>query len=553
MEVSEEQNNHHQYTFEEIQATVQRGRDEVVRLFNEGIDVNAKYNKQHGYLNDERTILMFAVEAGDIEMIKLLVDRGADIHMKSDRGETAVLLATKKNMEQCVNLLLARGAKLDDTDEKGRNLLHLAVRAGNEALVKAFIDLGIDVCSKTESDLTPLYYAAIHDNARVFKLLLKNKAKRKSLVDALVDKCGTRENIHVEKVKLLLKYHGNLNKISKKDTWSLLKATIEEARNAKTFRVLLDHGIDVDSRSKRKYGETALETVAHIDCHYHEDTMDDYFYDNAGYASFGEEIMEQLLDHGVAVDPSNNFDGTPLQHVVLLNDDKAELLLNYNADVNLEVGDESLIDYVKERREEGGLDPTECVQRIIAHIVKRIYQGLSASEKNLNSIRSTEKYLNHQQLCEAEIEKMKQDFVENSAVRTYDVFVSKDLSQLAAYARNDNLLAVLKSKEYKLKYPIYWNILDYQLKKGEWRNLLLSKVKGFFHAVADTEENRGLAKLPLTCISQILSYLRNRDLRVLMRVCNAELDTDIYKLRYRDYRYDHYSIDSDSSNRFDAI
>lgn len=42
-------------------------------------------------------------------------------------------------------------------------------------------------------------------------------------------------------------------------------------------------------------------------------------------------------------------------------------------------------------------------------------------------------------------------------------------------------------------------------------------------AVADTEENKGLPKLQVACVDKIYSYLRNRDLRTLIVVCNVFL------------------------------
>ena len=78
----------------------------MVRLLVEkGADVNA--------INYEgETALMIAVDAGDNpEVVKLLLEKGADVNARTKEGETALMIASKRLRLDAIKLLKAHGAK----------------------------------------------------------------------------------------------------------------------------------------------------------------------------------------------------------------------------------------------------------------------------------------------------------------------------------------------------------------------------------------------------------------------------------------------------------
>jgi hypothetical protein len=82
-----------------------RGHTEVVRLLLEaGADVNVA-------ANDGQTALMRAADYGHAETLRLLIDSGADVNAKSNNGITALRFATLKGHSRIVEMLENAGAR----------------------------------------------------------------------------------------------------------------------------------------------------------------------------------------------------------------------------------------------------------------------------------------------------------------------------------------------------------------------------------------------------------------------------------------------------------
>jgi ankyrin repeat protein len=82
-----------------------RGHTEVVRLLLEaGADLNRT-------ANDGQTALMRAADYGHVDVLQLLLDAGADVNVKSVNGITALRFATLKGNSRIIDMLKAAGAR----------------------------------------------------------------------------------------------------------------------------------------------------------------------------------------------------------------------------------------------------------------------------------------------------------------------------------------------------------------------------------------------------------------------------------------------------------
>jgi hypothetical protein len=123
-----------------------------------------------------QTPLLYAVERGHEAVVKLLLEKGAQLEPKG-YAQAPLLLAAKNGREAVVKLLLEKGAQLDSKDNYGRTPLSLAAEIGREAVVKLLLEKGAQLESKDNDGRTPLSYAAEKGHEAVVKLLLEKVAE----------------------------------------------------------------------------------------------------------------------------------------------------------------------------------------------------------------------------------------------------------------------------------------------------------------------------------------------------------------------------------------
>ena len=88
-----------------------------------------------------QTPLMLMAEDGDTEMVKTLLQAGADPDIQDWQGVTALHSACKSRVDDCVDVLLAQPCKLDIVTNEGRSPLHTATWSGHLYAVKRLAQL----------------------------------------------------------------------------------------------------------------------------------------------------------------------------------------------------------------------------------------------------------------------------------------------------------------------------------------------------------------------------------------------------------------------------
>jgi ankyrin repeat protein len=66
------------------------------------------------------TALCRAARRGHVDVLKLLIQAGADMDIPNDKMQYPLHFAAFKENEECVNVLLESGANLNSLDRKGR-------------------------------------------------------------------------------------------------------------------------------------------------------------------------------------------------------------------------------------------------------------------------------------------------------------------------------------------------------------------------------------------------------------------------------------------------
>jgi ankyrin repeat protein len=127
-----------------------------------------------GVLGAGTTPLVRAAKAGDVPVVKLLLEKGANARAATRNGVSAVMMAanvsareedmtgrnkTQKEAIESIRLLITAGADVTGADTQGRTALHGAALWGMTDVVKFLVQSGADINQKDKRGLTPLDHA----------------------------------------------------------------------------------------------------------------------------------------------------------------------------------------------------------------------------------------------------------------------------------------------------------------------------------------------------------------------------------------------------------
>ena len=133
------------------------GRSDVVRtLLDKGADVNAKTRSWRTALgegkellimldNDEHTALHVAAIYGKSDVVRTLLDKGADVNAKTRSWRTALHEAAIHGKSDVVRILLDKGADVNAKTRGWWTALHMAAKSGKSDIVSILLDKGADV------------------------------------------------------------------------------------------------------------------------------------------------------------------------------------------------------------------------------------------------------------------------------------------------------------------------------------------------------------------------------------------------------------------------
>ncbi|KAL1953314.1 hypothetical protein VTO42DRAFT_3021 [Malbranchea cinnamomea] len=142
------------FNYKGIAYPTKEGDDAMIRLFLEkGADINAP--NWTGL-----TPLHIASEAENGYLARLLLENGADIHATDELGRTALHMAARTGREAVISLLAEKGCDIDARDLDQKTPLHTAVGSGKDAVVRLLVELGADVNTANINRQTPLHTAA---------------------------------------------------------------------------------------------------------------------------------------------------------------------------------------------------------------------------------------------------------------------------------------------------------------------------------------------------------------------------------------------------------
>ena len=264
---------------------------------------------------NKNTPLIEASIIGNPEIVKLLVDNGADVNSQNNLGQTALYLVVKGQYTDLVKLLLEKGAAYTIATESNEYPIDVARKLGNKeieyiishgvftylekgyiGLVKKYISEGDDINIVNSDGSTLLHECVYHDFAEIGIILIQSGAdimkkdnngisplmfaivlKSNALLNEMIKKgfkCDHEELVSIAKAaqatncNIILKYlerndnfallsNSNKNKQMRSDLFSAIKN-----RDEVLLKVLIEAGADVNEKDND--GFTPLITASTI-------------------------------------------------------------------------------------------------------------------------------------------------------------------------------------------------------------------------------------------------------------------------------------------------
>ena len=151
-----------------------KGQAEVVRcLLEQGAEVNSKNDYE------ETSLLLSAMNGHKDVMMELLACDNVNMNLKDNvQGCTALMVAVINKHEATVELLLrSKRADVNIQDFLGATALHYAAEAISDSIITMLLDNGADINAKDYRAGTPFTWALEYETVSMIKLLFKKNVE----------------------------------------------------------------------------------------------------------------------------------------------------------------------------------------------------------------------------------------------------------------------------------------------------------------------------------------------------------------------------------------
>ena len=217
---------------EELVKAAEQGNLQKVRsLIQAGADLNARHT------GEGVTPLIAAVQYGHTAIVEELIKAKADLNRKDELNQSTPLMwAVRKSESEegkitapiekkydIAKLLIQSGADIHIKNRWGSTALQWAADSGNLLMVQTLIDRGADVNAGDDAGLTPLMVAANYEGETYLKM-----------------------------VQALIKAGAKVNAQDELGVTALMKAAMNHFK-PDTVRFLLRSGAEIDSKTKEGY------------------------------------------------------------------------------------------------------------------------------------------------------------------------------------------------------------------------------------------------------------------------------------------------------------
>lgn len=489
--------------------------------------------KSDEYIYSGYTPLHLAVEYNRFDLVKALLENGANVNTKTSDGKTALHIACTHSSDKWYELI-----DIEDLDEEAcDNIDWISNRKDQISIIHLLLNYKADVNAKDNNDETPLICACkISDDSILNHEQSFSEQREHPVYRSMLKEINQRI---LEIVQILLNHNADIHTCTKEDHDSVLhliiKSTMEHSielvkallnkglklhtvdengysplhwaamnnHNKDLVKLFLDHNADINARSER------LATPLHLALSHKENH---------------EPIVNHLLQNGADVNARDGIDSTPLHRAVgyFQNYQVIKQLLQYGADINLQ--DSSGYTGAEHFSLILGSDGTfyeslNILQLFQNHVEKLIALGFYVKEEVIQHLQ----YMNDlilenfgldcfepddsSDLCNKELEKLKHFKIDGS-IDLYSILL-KNEEEMEKLVEDDNLVYTLASID-ESNFPQYGCLLKLQLVKGIKRAILTKPALDSLKFLTDLDRSK-------LCIDHISKHFNKEDINSLVK------------------------------------
>ncbi len=262
--------------------------------------------------NHDEVPLHLAAENDYPEVVKTLLDGGADVNKAMTTGETPLFIASERGLTDMAGLLIERGADVNKATNKGATPLYIAACMGRDRMTRMLIGDGADTEITDNLGNTALSKAACHGRLSTVRLLLEAGADPTNANGEGYEPLHTAASLnHLEVVSELVTKGVGVDAVTRDGSTPLHIAS--ERAHVEVIQILLEGLASIDKAADN--GETPLIRASF-----------------QGHL----EVVKLLLERGAAVDRDTNEGCTALY--IASNEGRTEIvraLMNAGADASI--------------------------------------------------------------------------------------------------------------------------------------------------------------------------------------------------------------------------
>ncbi|OWZ12532.1 hypothetical protein PHMEG_00014290 [Phytophthora megakarya] len=214
--------------------------------------------------NDSTTPLMHAVRTnGNLDVIRFLVDSGANVNVSGTRGETSLMYAAENGNEEVVRFLVAKGADINAVDYMNRTaLIYATWKRENLNVIRFLVGKGANVDTRTSDLSTPLLHicARYSGELNVVEFLVDRGADFNAQDTTFGETPLMRasRNGRMDIVEYLVEVRADVNSVTNSKRTSLLYAL--EYDHLDVARFLVENGADIEAADNEGWTPLMIAT-----------------------------------------------------------------------------------------------------------------------------------------------------------------------------------------------------------------------------------------------------------------------------------------------------